>query len=129
MRLGGERIAKVFIDSRYALADGSVEIPGGGLLLDPSDRRWLGEVSTVASWDTIDATNNALCVIEQLAGGVNNHRAILLSKGLHDLDSLADAMQTALNGVGKSAGVGTYTSVDGRRGNDLACLSDLLRTE
>ena len=36
---GGERISKVFLDSRYCLADGSIEIPGGGLLLDPTDRR------------------------------------------------------------------------------------------
>ena len=109
MRLGGERIAKVFIDSRYALADGSIEIPGGGLLLDPSDRCWLCEFSTVASWDTIDATNNAVYVIEQLPGGDNNHRAILLSEGPHDLDSLADATQTALNGIGKAAGSGTHS--------------------
>ena len=63
---GGERITKVFIDSRHALAEGRIEIPGGGLSLDPSDRSWLGELSTVPSWDTIDATNDAFYVIEQL---------------------------------------------------------------
>ncbi len=61
-----------FIDSRYCLADGSIEIPGGGVLLDPQDRCWLAEFSTVASWDTIDATNNILYVQES----ANNLRAI-----------------------------------------------------
>ena len=94
---GGERVSKIFIDSRYCLADGSIEIPGGGLLLDPSDRCWLAEFSTVASWDAIDSTHNILYVHEPGA-----LRAIALSQGPHDLDSLASDMQARLNGPGKT---------------------------
>ena len=42
MSRGGDRVTKVFLDSRMALPDGSIQIPGGGVLLDPSNRRWLG---------------------------------------------------------------------------------------
>ena len=108
MRLGGERITKVFLDSRYALPDGSLQIPGGGVLLDPDNRCWLGEFSTVASWGTIDATNNILYVQEQTTGAPNN-RAIALPTGPHDMDSLATAMQTGLSGDGKAPAFGTYT--------------------
>ena len=101
---GGERISKVFLDSRYCLPDGSIEIPGGGLLLDPSDRCWLAEFSTVASWDTIDESNDTLFVIE--AGNVL--RRIPLGHGAHDLDSLASDMQARLNGAGKTLS-GSYS--------------------
>ena len=65
MRLGGDRVTKIFLDSRYALADGSIEIPGG-LLLEPTNKCCLGEFSCVSSWDTIDSTNNRLYVEEKL---------------------------------------------------------------
>ena len=38
MSRGGERVTKVFLDSRVALSDGSIQIPGGGIRLDPSNR-------------------------------------------------------------------------------------------
>ena len=99
---GGERISKVFLDSRYCLADGSFEIPGGGLLLDPSDCCWLAEYSTVTSWDIVDVTNSILYVLEP--GGVQ--RRIELATGPHDLDSLAADMEARLNGPGWT--IGTY---------------------
>ena len=95
---GTERVSKVFIDSRYSLADGSIEIPAGGLLLDPTDRCWLAEFSAVSSWDTVDSTNRILYVQEPPA----NLRAISLSPGPHDLDSLAADMEARLNGPGKT---------------------------
>ena len=95
---GTERVSKVFIDSRYSLADGSIEIPAGGLLLDPTDRCWLAEFSAVSSWDTVDSTNRILYVQEPPA----NLRAISLSTGPHDLDSLAADMEARLNGPGKT---------------------------
>ena len=66
MSRGGERVTKVFLDSRASLPDGSIQIPGGGILLDPSNRCWLGEFSTVASWNTIDESNGNLYILEQL---------------------------------------------------------------
>ena len=101
---GTERVSKVFIDSRYCLSDGSIEIPGGGLLLDPTDRCWLAEFSSVSSWDTIDATNRVLYVQEPS----NNLRAITLSQGPHDLDSLAADMEARLNGPGRTV-TGLYS--------------------
>ncbi len=71
----------------------------------------------MASWDTIDATNSAFYVIEQLLGGASDPRGILLSKGPHDLDSLSDARQTAVSGIGKAAGLGTYSVTRVSRGS------------
>jgi hypothetical protein len=101
---GTERVSKVFIDSRYCLSDGSIEIPGGGLLLDPTDRCWLAEFSAVSSWDTVDATNSVLYVQEPS----NVLRAIALSQGPHDLDSLAADMEARLNGPGRTV-AGLYS--------------------
>ena len=95
---GTDRVSKVFIDSRYCLSDGSIEIPAGGLLLDPTDRCWLAEFSAVSSWDTVDATNRILYVQEPPA----NLRAISLSPGPHDLDSLAADREARLNGPGRT---------------------------
>ena len=107
MSRGGERITKVFLDSRLALDDGSLQIPGGGLVLDRSNRVWLGEFSTVASWDTIDSTNNKMYIIERL-NGVAIPRIVEITQGPHDLDTLAASLQSSLNGAGKMAGLGTY---------------------
>ena len=47
-RRGGDRVTKLYLDSRMSLDDGSIQIPGGGIQLDPSNRVWLAEFSTVA---------------------------------------------------------------------------------
>ncbi len=47
----------IYLDSRHALPDGTMEIPGGGIECDPNDKVWLSELSTVASWHTVDDTN------------------------------------------------------------------------
>ena len=58
-------ISKVFLDSRYALADGETFlIPGETILPEPNSRVWLGEFTCVASWDTLDETNNTFSVVE-----------------------------------------------------------------
>ena len=108
MSRGGERITKVFLDSRMVLPDGSLQIPGGGVLLDPSNRCWLGEFSTVASWDTVDYSNGNLYILERL-GLVSTPRLVEPKWGPYDLDTLASALQTALNGPGKLAHLGTYS--------------------
>ena len=63
-RRGGDRVTKLYLDSRMSLDDGSIQIPGGGIQLDPSNRVWLAEFSTVASWDTIDNSNNSFFMVE-----------------------------------------------------------------
>ena len=100
---------KIFLDSRYALPDGSLEIPGGGLECDPSDRLWVTEFSTVSSWWTIDYTNDILYIIEEITVGVRNKRQVILTHGPHDIDSLATQIASALNGPGKHPSMGTYT--------------------
>ena len=89
---GGERVTKVFLNSRYPLSDGSIQIPGGGALLDPSNKCWLGEILHV----------------QELSTGAPNNRAIALTAGPHDMESLAIEMQAALNGAGKAPGFGNY---------------------
>ncbi len=100
-------MSKDFLGCRHALSDGSLQIPSGRLLLDPSDKHCLGEFTTVASWDTIDATNDILYVTEQTSGA-NSNRAIALTTGPHDLESLAAATQKALNGSTKEVPMETY---------------------
>ncbi len=96
-------VSKVFLDSRHTLPDGTFVIPGEAVLLEPSSRCWLGEFTCVASWDTIDSTNNDFVVIEL---GVS--RNVSIPMGPHDIESLRAAMETALN-TNKGAGMGDYT--------------------
>jgi len=86
------RVSKLFLDSRYALPDGSFEVPGDALEMHPNSRCWLGEFTCVASWNTIDQTNRELVVVE---GTVP--RTIYIPMGVHDLSSLQTALQNSLN--------------------------------
>ena len=107
-----KQATRVYLDSRFALPDGSLEIPGG-FECDPSDRVWLSEFSTVASWHTVDDTNQFMYVIEQTVPGeaVWNRRLVVLSPGPHDMDSLAEDITNGLNGPGKHTAMGTYNCV------------------
>jgi hypothetical protein len=105
-RRGGDRVTKLYLDSRMSLDDGSIQIPGGGIQLDPSNRVWLAEFSTVASWDTIDNSNNSFFMVEKLGGAVQN-RIVTVPNGPYDLDTLAASLQSRLNS-GKLTGLGTY---------------------
>lgn len=84
-------ISKVFLDSRYALADGTFLIPGEAITLEPDSRVWLGEFTCVASWDTIDHSNNTFVVVES-----GQHRLVSIPTGPHDIESLREAIQAAL---------------------------------
>ncbi len=100
-----KHISKVFLDTRYTLPDGSFVIPGESLLLNPSSRCWLGEFTCVASWDTIDSSNNSFVVVE-----LGTSRTVTIPTGAHDLESLRVAIEDGLNDA-PGAGMGTY-SVD-----------------
>ena len=67
---------------------------------------WVSEFSTVASWDTIDDSNNSFVLIEKV-GTVGVPRIVTRPNGPYDLDSLAVALMTRLN-TGKLAGIGNY---------------------
>ncbi len=96
----------MYIDSRYAVHSSgpSIEyqIPGG-LDLRPSTRIWLSEFTCVAAWDTIDASNDRLYVIE---GAVT--RVIHIPHGVYELESLRTALIDGLNNESKTAGMGMY---------------------
>ena len=119
MSRGGERVTKVFLDSRMSLPDGPIQIPGGGILLDPSNRCWLGEFSTVASWNTIDESNGNMYILEQL-GNDSLPRLVEPHWGPYDLDTLITGITSALNGPGKLAGLGTYSTTRVSVGNSAA---------
>jgi len=97
-------ISNVFLDSRYALADGETFlIPGESILLEPNSRVWLGEFTCVASWDTLDDSNNTFSVVES-----GHSRTVTLPTGPHDLESLRAAIEEGLNEAPRE-GMGTYT--------------------
>jgi hypothetical protein len=99
---------KVYVDSRFANGGSSssieYEIPGG-IELRPTARCWLSEFTCVASWDTVDSSNNKLTIVEQ--GSV--YRPLLLETGPQDLESLRLGLEVLLNGPTKDAAMGSYT--------------------
>ena len=117
---------RVYLDSRYANADGSIDIPGG-IDCRPDSLCWLTEFSTVASWHTIDASNDLFFIIEKTPGDVITNRTVVLSPGPYDLQSLGDHLEFALNGLGKtvpgSYGVTLVTGTlgGGGSGGNLRC--------
>jgi hypothetical protein len=76
---------KLYVDSRYAVSSSGssieYEIPGG-IDLKPSNKVWLSEFTCVASWRTVDASNDTLFVQE---GAV--HRAMRLRRGVYDIEA------------------------------------------
>ena len=102
-------ISKVFLDSRYALSDGKTfMIPGEALLLEPTSRVWLGEFTCVASWDTLDDSNNSFVISETgQEHQVTTVRTVSLPTGPHDIESLRSSLEDALNAT-SGEGMGVY---------------------
>ena len=104
--MNGIRTTKVFIDSRYAISGSEsnvqVEVPGG-IDLGRDARVYVSEFTCVASWDTLDVTNNILYLIEN-----DDNRPLALDTGVYDLQTLRTELDRVLNGPGKGVGVGTY---------------------
>jgi hypothetical protein len=88
------RTTKVFVDSRYAMGSGGssilYEIPGG-VELGPNARCFVSEFTCVCAWATIDETNR-----HQVVHTSTGLYALAIPVGSYDLDSFADALQTAL---------------------------------
>lgn len=105
-------VAKVYLDSRHTVNADSDSVKGdgktfdlqnAGLVLNPKSRCWLSEFTAVASWDTLDGTNNQLSIQED-----GLFRIISLPTGPHDIDSLRDAVEAGLNSSAPVS-MGTYT--------------------
>ena len=79
------KTSKVFIDSRYASSSNGpsleYEIPGG-VPMQPTTKVWLSEFTCVASWHTLDASNQKVFLTE----GVEE-RVLELPGGVYDLES------------------------------------------
>ena len=99
---------KLYVDSRYAVSSSGssieVEIPGGGIDLKPSTKVWLSEFTCVASWRTVDATNDTLYIQEESA-----HRAVQLPRGVYDLQTFVQTIESALNASSRPAYMSTYS--------------------
>jgi len=96
-------VTKVYVDSRYSQGDGKTfDLHEGNLVMSPDTKMYLSEFSCVASWNTIDATNNALVVTD---GAILADRILTIPEGPHDIDSLREAFEVALN----ATGYGLYT--------------------
>jgi hypothetical protein len=88
------RTTKVFVDSRYAIGSGGssilFQIPGG-VELGPNARCFVSEFTCVCAWQTIDESNR----YQRVSTGATEHD-VAIPVGSYDLDSFADALETAL---------------------------------
>ena len=96
------RITKVFLDSRYSRDGSTFDLHDAGIVINPDSRMWLSEFTAPAAWDTIDSSNDSLVVLD---GDPLLERVLTVPRGAHDLESLRQALETALNSIS----FGTYT--------------------
>ena len=82
IRRGTDRITKLYSDSRMTLLDGSIQIPCD-IQLDPSRSVSLAESFMVASWDTIDDSNNPFLMAEKV-GSTEVQRIATIAGGPYD---------------------------------------------
>jgi hypothetical protein len=105
-------VRKLFIDSRFAVSGDSssfqYELPE--VLELPHDTvAFVTEFTGVASWDTVNANNNSIYVVEN-TGALYSARVATIAQGAYDSETLRVAVETALNGASKTV-AGTYTVV------------------
>jgi hypothetical protein len=103
-------VRKLFIDSRFAVSGDSssfqYELPE--VLELPHDTvAFVTEFTSVASWDTVNANNNQIYIIENTAS-LYAARIATIAQGAYDSETLRVAVETALNGATKTV-AGTYT--------------------
>ena len=101
---------KIIVDSRYFssgdASSGTFEIPedieiAGHEALD------LQSFHMIASWLSIDYSNDQLRVVEHQANGTTTPRTLTISHAPYDADSLALQLQSQLNAADKTV-LGTY---------------------
>jgi len=103
-------VRKIIVDSRAFLNNapaqsGTFELPEI-VELYGNEALYLQSFHCVASWLSIDATNDTMYLIEN--GTTTVARSVKLPHAAYDADSLATQLQTALNGSGKVT-PGQYT--------------------
>ena len=103
-------VRKIIVDSRAFLNNapaqsGTFQLPQI-IELYGSQALYLQSFHCVASWLSIDATNDPMYMIEN--GVTTVARAVKLPHAAYDADSLATQLQSALNGTDKTV-QGTYT--------------------
>ena len=96
-------VRKIIVDSGAFLNNapaesGTFELPEI-IELYGNEALYLQSFHCVASWLSIDATNDTMYLIEN--GVTTVARAVKLPHAAYDADSLATQLQTALNGAGK----------------------------
>ena len=96
-------VRKIIVDSRAFLNNapaqsGTFELPEI-IELYGNEALYLQSFHCVASWLSIDATNDTMYLIEN--GTTTVARTVMLLHAAYDADSLATQLQTALNGSGK----------------------------
>lgn len=103
-------VTRLFLDSRFAISRSqlggvcSFEIDGG-IELRPEARCFLGDLTAVVAWNTVDSSNSILYMQEN-----GQTRGVFLSHGAHDINSIAADIETKLNEpAGKDPGMGTYS--------------------
>jgi hypothetical protein len=105
-------VRKLFIDSRFAVSGDSssfqYELPE--VLELPHDTvAFVTEFTGVSSWDTVNANNNSIYVVENTAA-LYSARIATIAPGAYDSETLRVAVEAALNGASKTV-AGTYTVV------------------
>ena len=106
---------KIFLDSRFANSDGSIDLANGGITCHPDSMAWPTEFSTTSTWWTIDLSNDTLYVREKIVTIVEtipvttwNNRRVMLTHGPYDIDTLVAETEAKLNGQGKNSIMGNY---------------------
>ena len=102
---------KVYIDSRFLKSGtpSSFEFELPEILDLPRDTvAYITEFTAVCGWDTVNASNNRVYIVEQFSG-VNVGRIVELTQQPYDSESLRAELETKLNSAGKLAGMGTYS--------------------
>ena len=103
-------VRKIIVDSRAFLNNapaqsGTVELPEI-IELYGNEALYLQSFHCVASWLSVDATNDTMYVMEWSLS--NQARAVVIPHAACDADSLVTQLQSALNSNGKIV-TGSYT--------------------
>jgi hypothetical protein len=103
-------VRKIIVDSRAFLNNapaslGIFELPED-IQLYGNEALYLQSFHCVASWLSVDSTNDTMYLVE--FGTTTVNRTIMIPDAAYDADSLATQLQNELNGSGKTVS-GTYT--------------------
>jgi len=102
---------KIIVDSRYFssgnASSGTFEIPED-IEIAGHEALYLQSFHMIASWLSIDYSNDQFRIVEEQANGTTTARTLTISHAPYDADSLALQLQNQLNAAGKTV-LGTYS--------------------